>query len=111
MKINFDEPADSWRHNVAQNSALVGKAWHGHGIFHAFNSTFVDATLTQTSSSIKNEKKQRDPEMCQTKKSNQYYFHIGVNVGDLGIKKREEIISNKHLPSIEYQINRWAGGV
>jgi IS5 family transposase len=45
--------------------------------------TLVDATLISAPSSTKNEKKQRDPEMSQTKKGNQYYFgmkaHIGVD--------------------------------
>jgi IS5 family transposase len=44
-----------------------------------------DATLIQAPSSTKNAKKQRDPEMCQTKKGNPYYFgmkcHIGVDAG------------------------------
>lgn len=46
--------------------------------------TIVDATIIQTPSSTKNKDKQRDPEMHQTKKSQQWYFgmkaHIGVDV-------------------------------
>jgi len=45
--------------------------------------TIVDATIISAPSSTKNEKKQRDPQMHQTKKGNQYYFgakaHIGVD--------------------------------
>jgi len=45
--------------------------------------TIVDATIISAPSSTKNEKKERDPEMHQTKKGNQYYFgakaHIGVD--------------------------------
>jgi IS5 family transposase len=45
--------------------------------------TIVDATIIDAPSSTKNEKKERDPEMHQTKKGNQYYFgakaHIGVD--------------------------------
>jgi len=45
--------------------------------------TIVDATIITASSSTMNEKKERDPEMHQTKKGNQYYFgakaHIGVD--------------------------------
>ena len=45
--------------------------------------TIVDATIIHTPSSTKNENKERDPEMHQTKKGNQRYFgmkaHIGVN--------------------------------
>jgi transposase, IS5 family len=45
--------------------------------------TIVDATIVHAPSSTKNEKKERDPEMHQTKKGNQWYFgmkaHIGVD--------------------------------
>src|SRR5271157_3003571 len=45
--------------------------------------TIVDATIIHAPSSTKNEKKQRDPEMHQTKKGNQWFFgmkaHIGVD--------------------------------
>jgi IS5 family transposase len=36
--------------------------------------TIIDATLIAAPSSTKNEKKERDPEMHQTKKGNQWYF-------------------------------------
>jgi IS5 family transposase len=46
--------------------------------------TIVDATIIQAPSSTKNHDKQRDPEMHQTKKGQQWYFgmkaHIGVDV-------------------------------
>ena len=45
--------------------------------------TIVDATIINASSSTKNAAKQRDPEMRQTKKGNQWHFgmkcHIGVD--------------------------------
>ena len=45
--------------------------------------TLVDATIISAPSSTKNSKKQRDPDMHQTKKGNQWYFgmkgHIGVD--------------------------------
>ena len=43
--------------------------------------TLVDATLIAAPSSIKNEKKQRDPEMHQTKKGNQWYFGMKAHIG------------------------------
>ena len=47
--------------------------------------TIVDATLIAAPSSTKNEKGERDPEMHQTRKGNQWYFgmkvHIGVDAG------------------------------
>lgn len=45
--------------------------------------TIVDASITNAPSSTKNKKKQRDPDMHQTRKGNQWYFgmkaHIGVD--------------------------------
>lgn len=45
--------------------------------------TIVDATIINAPASTKNDKKQRDPEMHQTKKGGQWYFgmkaHIGVD--------------------------------
>ena len=45
--------------------------------------TIVDATIIHAPSSTKNAKKERDPEMHQTRKGKQYYFgakaHIGVD--------------------------------
>lgn len=45
--------------------------------------TIVDATIISAPSSTKNQKKERDPEMHQIKKGNQWYFgmkgHIGVD--------------------------------
>jgi IS5 family transposase len=46
-------------------------------------STIVDATIVAAAPSTKNKAKQRDPEVKQTKKGQQYYFgmkaHIGVD--------------------------------
>ncbi|MDX7772333.1 IS5 family transposase, partial [Aeromonas caviae] len=45
--------------------------------------TLVDATIIEAPSSTKNKRQQRDPEMHQTKKGNQWHFgmkaHIGVD--------------------------------
>src|SRR5690349_12500972 len=43
--------------------------------------TIVDATLIAAPSSTKNEKQERDPEMQQTKKGNQWYFGMKVHIG------------------------------
>jgi len=46
--------------------------------------TIVDATINHAFSSTKNEKKERDPAMHQTRKGNQWHFgmkaHIGVDL-------------------------------
>jgi IS5 family transposase len=43
--------------------------------------TIVDATIISAPSSTKNEKKERDPEMHQTKKGNQWYFGMKAHIG------------------------------
>ncbi len=43
--------------------------------------TIVDATIIHAPSSTKNEKQERDPEMHQTKKGNQWYFGMKAHVG------------------------------
>lgn len=47
--------------------------------------TIVDATIIEAPGSTKNRDKARDPEMCQTKKGNNWHFgmktHIGVDAG------------------------------
>jgi transposase, IS5 family len=43
--------------------------------------TIVDATLIQAPPSTKNKSQQRDPEMHQTKKGNQWYFGMKAHVG------------------------------
>src|SRR5882757_2367452 len=43
--------------------------------------TLVDATLIAAPSSTKNQAKQRDPEMHQTRKGNQWYFGMKAHIG------------------------------
>ncbi|MHB8534877.1 MAG: IS5 family transposase [Sulfuricaulis sp.] len=43
--------------------------------------TLVDATIIAAPSSTKNEDRERDPEMSQTKKGNQWYFGMKVHIG------------------------------
>jgi len=43
--------------------------------------TIVDATIIHAPSSTKNREQQRDPEMHQTKKGNQWYFGMKAQVG------------------------------
>ena len=43
--------------------------------------TIVDATIINAPSSTKNRAKERDPEMHQTKKGNQWYFGMKVHIG------------------------------
>lgn len=43
--------------------------------------SMVDATIIHASPSTKNQSKQRDPDMHQAKKGNQYYFGMKIHVG------------------------------
>lgn len=43
--------------------------------------TIVDATIINAPSSTKNKKKQRDPEIHQTRKGNQWYFGMKAYIG------------------------------
>ena len=43
--------------------------------------TIIDATLIAAPSSTKNKARERDPEMHQTKKGNQWYFGMKVHIG------------------------------
>ena len=49
--------------------------------FKVSKGTIVDATIIGAPSSTKNQQQQRDPEMHQTKKGNQWYFGMKAHVG------------------------------
>ena len=51
--------------------------------------TIVDATIINAPSSTKNRKKERDPDMHQTKKGNQWYFGMKAHIG---VDSRSKII-------------------
>src|SRR6266567_7150499 len=51
--------------------------------------TIVDATIIHAPSSTKNEKKERDPEMHQTRKGNQWYFGMKAHIG---VDSREGVV-------------------
>jgi IS5 family transposase len=62
--------------------------------------TIVDATILNAPSSTKNAEKQRDPEMHQTKKGNEWRFgmkcHIGVDAGSGLVHTMEVTPANIH---------------
>lgn len=62
--------------------------------------SIVDATLISAPSSTKNEKKERDPEMHQTKKGNEWHFgmkcHMGVDAGSGYVHSLETTAANVH---------------
>jgi len=72
--------------------------------------TIVDATLISAPSSTKNEKKERDPEMHQTKKGNEWYFgmkcHVGVDAGSGYVHSMETSAANVHDITVASQLIR-----
>lgn len=71
------------QHNLGdQLFHLVNRFLQENGL-KVSRGTIVDASIIHAPSSTKNKKKQRDPEMHQTRKGNQWYFgmkaHIGVD--------------------------------
>ena len=112
MKINFAREQVPDATTLLKFRHLLEKHEIGKVFFEAFANTLekcgylmrggsiVDATLIQAPSSTKNEKKERDPEMHQTKKGNQYYFgmktHIGVDAGSGYVHSLETTAANVH---------------
>lgn len=72
--------------------------------------SIVDATLISAPSSTKNEKKERDPEMHQTKKGNEWHFgmkcHIGVDAGSGYVHSIETTAANAHDITVASQLIR-----
>lgn len=69
------------RHNLGQAIfAEVGRLLQERGL-RLSAGTIVDATLIAAPSSTKNADQQRDPEMKQTRKGNQWHFGMKVHVG------------------------------
>lgn len=65
--------------------------------------------------STKNEKKERDPEMCLTRKGNQYYFGIkcqtGVDAGSGYVHSLETTAANVHDITVASRLHREDDGV
>ena len=58
----------------------VGEYLQVHGL-RISTGTIVDATIINAPGSTKNREKQRDPDMRQTKKGNQWYFGMKAHIG------------------------------
>lgn len=71
------------RHNLGEQLFVLTNRYLEENGFKVSRGTIVDATIIDAPSSTKNQDKARDPEMCQTRKGNQWYFgmkaHIGVD--------------------------------
>ena len=69
------------KHDLGQAIfAEVGRILQGRGL-RLSAGTIVDATIIAAPSSTKNAEQQRDPEMRQTKKGNQWHFGMKVHIG------------------------------
>jgi IS5 family transposase len=75
-----------FRHLLERNDlgghlfVVVGEFLQENGI-KIHKGTIVDATIIEAPSSTKNKKKERDPDMCQTRKGNQWHFGMKMHVG------------------------------
>lgn len=68
-------------HQLAEKLfAEVGRLLQGAGMT-VKTGTIVDATIINAPSSTKNSEKQRDPEMHQTRKGQQWYFGMKLHIG------------------------------
>ncbi len=96
----------NFRHLLLERHALGKKLFkeinahlHDNGLMLR-EGTIVDATIIAAPSSTKNEKGERDPEMCQTRKGKQYHFgmkmHIGVDDALGLIHSVETTSANEH---------------
>ncbi len=55
--------------------------------------TIIDATLIAAPSSTKNKKRERDPEMHQSRKGKQWYFGMKVHIG---VKRHRKLSHFRH---------------
>ena len=69
------------RHELASGILAVINGYLGDRGLSLRQGTIVDATLIHAPSSTKNKDGERDPEMHQTKKGNQYYFGMKAHIG------------------------------
>lgn len=71
------------RHNLGDRLFYLVNQYLKENGLKVNRGTIVDASIINAPSSTKNKKKQRDPDMRQTRKGNQWYFgmkaHIGVD--------------------------------
>lgn len=69
------------RHDLGSRLfVLIGEYLDENGL-KVNRGTIVDATIISAPSSTKNQKKERDPEMRQTKKGNEWYFGMKAHAG------------------------------
>ena len=81
------------RHGLAEKMfASVNRYLSERGL-RVSNGTIVDASIIQAPSSTKNREQQRDPQMHQTKKGNQWYFGMKLHIG---VDSKTRLIHSVH---------------
>jgi IS5 family transposase len=122
MKLNFVDEQVPDATTLLKFRHLLEKHDIGKVFFHAIVTTLekcgymmrggsiVDATLIQAPSSTKNAEKQRDPEMCQTRKGNRHYFgmkcHVGVDACSGYVHSLETTAANVHDITVAVKLIR-----
>jgi IS5 family transposase len=86
------------RHGLGKQMLTAVNAYLAKHGLKIGTGTIVDATILHAPSSTKNKLEQRDPEMHQVKKGNQWYFgmkaHVGVDAGTKLIHSVEATAAN-----------------
>ena len=122
MGLNFLEEQAPDATTQLQFQHLIERNGIGKVFFDAINrcleqcghmmkgGTIIDATLIFAPSSTKNQSGERDPEMHQTKKGNQWYFgmkcHTGVDAGSGYVHTVEVTAANVHDLDMASQLIR-----
>ena len=68
-------------HNLGEQLFVLIQQYLQENGFKISRGTIVDATIINAPSSTKNQQGERDPEMRQTKKGNQWYFGMKAHIG------------------------------
>lgn len=122
MGINFSEEQVPDATTLLHFRHIIEENRIGEKLFNALKDAFeaagyiyrggsvIDATLIAAPSSTQNKKKERDPEMHQTKKGNQWYFgmkmHIGVDAGSGMVHSIEATSANVHDADVAHKLIR-----
>ncbi len=69
------------QYNLGDELFRIVNVYLGENGMKVSRGTIVDATIINAPSSTKNKDKQRDPQMRQTRKGNQWYFGMKAHVG------------------------------
>ncbi|MCS5856914.1 IS5 family transposase [Klebsiella pneumoniae subsp. pneumoniae] len=69
------------QHQLARQLFKTINRWLAEAGVMMTQGTLVDATIIEAPSSTKNKEQQRDPEMHQTKKGNQWHFGVKAHIG------------------------------